>query len=214
MAKKSIAKGHIILLVIVAFLVVAVAVATPTIAYYIRKANDVGGDVNLADSGKPTISGNLSIVNGSSFTFNKANDEVNNVSVKVEDKGYPVYVRAYVIITWQMIVKGEPVDHWTQPIVGEDYTIDYNEDGWQKVGMFYYYNKPVASGGTTASFINSCVLLTIANMPEGYSFNVEVIVQTIQAIGTGDNGEFGWREAWNLGDNSGLGWQSTPSTGN
>lgn len=211
MAKKSIAKGHIILLVIVAVLVVAVAVATPTIAYYIRKANDVGGDVDLADSGKPTIIGG-----NSSFTFNKEKEEIKNVSVKVEDEGYPVYVRAYVIVTWQKTVNGEPVDHWTQPEqgTGKDYTISYNETDWQKEGNFYYFKNPVVSGGTTASFIDSCVLLTIANMPEGYSFNVEVIVQTIQAIGTGDNGEFGWREAWNLGDNSGIGWQSTPSTGN
>ena len=177
------------LLIVLAVLMVVVAVAAPTIARYIINANsdiDDGGDYTPAESGDP------------SFSLGDEVNKMENVRIAVEDKGYPVYVRVAIIITWQN-EDGDVL--FPQPIKDEDYTIDINESSWKSVGGFYYFTSPLVSGETDV-LINSCALIEggDADLPDGYVLNVEIIAQTVQAIGSTDNGNVpAWRDAWGIG---------------
>lgn len=210
----------IIALVVLAALIV---IATPTIAYYLLEANSgAGGEEYFpAESGEP------------SFNLDFNNKEMKNVSITVEDNGYPVYVRVAIIITWQKPAEcanpadcdcvdctecvdnvadetvgamecpkcnGEADIYYIAPVQNEDYTIDFNTSGWELVGDYYYCTSPVASGKTTAVLINSCALIESgADIPDGYVLNVEIIVQTVQAIGATDDGNVpAWKDAWKI----------------
>lgn len=104
-----------------------------------------------------------------------------------EDKGYAVYVRAAVVVTWKDKKDGNVLG--TIPAAGTDYTINYNTTDWfQGADGFWYHKTAVASAGDTAVLIESCTAVE-EKTPEGYGLNVEIIAQTIQAIGTTDAGE-------------------------
>lgn len=112
-----------------------------------------------------------------------------NVKVDVGNPGYAVYVRAAVVVTWKD-ENGNVLG--SLPIAGTDYSIDYNEDDWFKAGDgFYYHRAPVAYDGKddtsklTKNLINSCTPIS-GRTPAGYGLNVEIIAQTIQAVGTTD----------------------------
>ena len=79
----------------IALLVVAliVAVAAPTIAYYIRSGGKVEKEYTPAFSNLPTLK----------YSVDSTNPEIANVRVQVEDEGYPVYVRVAIVVTWQML---------------------------------------------------------------------------------------------------------------
>ena len=110
-----------------------------------------------------------------------------NVSVNVGDPGYAVYVRAAVVVTWKD-TNGNVLAQ--APVEGTDYAIDWNVDTatdqdkpWFKHGGFYYYESMVNTNGTTAVLINSCT----PKVNKGdYTLSVEIIAQTIQALGTAD----------------------------
>lgn len=115
-----------------------------------------------------------------------------NVKVDVGNPGYAVYVRAAVVVTWKD-ENGNVLG--SLPIAGTDYSIDYNEDDWFKAGDgFYYHRAPVAYDGKddtsklTKNLINSCTPIS-GRTPTGYGLNVEIIAQTIQAVGTTDAGD-------------------------
>ncbi|MCH5156806.1 MAG: hypothetical protein J1G02_02885 [Clostridiales bacterium] len=215
------------LLITIAVLIAVVAVAAPTIAYYIINANDVADDYTPAEPSDP------------SFHLDFNNKEMKNVSIGVEDKGYPVYVRVAIIITWQKSAEctnptecdcsdcsdciensgtddsestmecpkcnGEVDVFWGQPIEGTDYSISFNTAAWELVDGYYYCTSQVASGQKTGVLINSCALIEggATDVPEGYVLNVEIIVQTVQAIGSTDSGDVpAWQDAWKKGAGS------------
>lgn len=147
-----------------------------------------GGSVSNAFT--PDLETNPSI--NETFTDNVKT----NVSVNVGALDYAVYVRAAIVVTWQ---KTETVDGVEQvhvygqlPVAGTDYSIDLNAGDskpWFQQGDFYYYRQKVDSkepnqAVLTDVLINSCKPLTSA--PTGYSLHVEIIAQTIQAVGTMD----------------------------
>lgn len=103
------------------------------------------------------------------------------------DPGYAVYVRAAVVVTWKAKKDGNVLG--TIPAAGTDYTINYNTTDWfQGTDGFWYHKAAVASAENTTVLINSCTAVE-EKTPEGYGLNVEIIAQTIQAIGTTDAGE-------------------------
>ena len=108
-----------------------------------------------------------------------------NVCVEVGDTKYDVYVRAAVIVTW----KDNDENVYAQaPVLGTDYSMTLNtgdDYDWIKGddGLYYYKTK-VASGAKTSALITSCT--QTAEAPSGYSLHVEIIAQTIQALGTTD----------------------------
>ena len=100
---------------------------------------------------------------------------------------------------------GEQDVYYVLPEKDVDYTIEFNANGWEKIGNYYYCTSSVAGGATTEVLINSCVLLdgAGAEIPDEYVLSVEIIVQTVQAIGSTDTGDVpAWRDAWNIGPES------------
>ena len=191
-SEKPMIKRLLPLLITLAVLAVVTAIAVPTIARYVINANsdnDDGGDYIPAVPSDP------------SFKLDSNNKEMKNVSIAVEDKGYSVYVRVALIISWKNPGDDEDV-FYVQPVKDVDYTIDFNTTGWQMLEDGYYYcTSPVASGKTTDVLIKNCALIEGGgtDVPDGYVLNVEIIVQTVQAIGSTDNGNTpAWQDAWGI----------------
>jgi hypothetical protein len=104
-----------------------------------------------------------------------------NVCVNVGDTGgYSVYVRATIVAVWKNadedVLAAAPA-----------YTLSIGDD-WRLIGDYYYYNTPVESGHPTTTLIESCSPTGPAP-EEGYFLSVEVLAQTIQAVGTTDSGD-------------------------
>lgn len=116
-----------------------------------------------------------------------------NVAVNVGDPGYAVYVRAAVVVTWKDAENGNVLGK--TPVAGTDYSIEYNLTDWfyRESDGFYYHKAPVAYDGTkgsnlTGNLINSCTPIA-GRTPAGYGLNVEIIAQTIQAVGETNTGD-------------------------
>lgn len=127
-------------------------------------------------------------------TFDGINKE--NVTVSVSNTKYAVYVRAAIVVNWEE--NGKDADgkktvtstdtgifHATAPKLDTDYTLNLNDTDWFKGSDGFYYHKAmVNSNGTTEALINSCQ--RVATAPTGYHLDVQIIAQTIQALGTTD----------------------------
>lgn len=110
----------------------------------------------------------------------------NNVKVDIGDPGYAVYVRAAVVVTWKD-KDGNVMG--VSPVAGTDYSITYNTDDWVLgADGFYYHKKAVNTGDDTEVLISTCSPVD-GKTPGGYGLNVEIIAQTIQALGTTDSGD-------------------------
>lgn len=126
-----------------------------------------------------------------------------NVKVDVGNPGYAVYVRAAVVVTWKDVKNGNVLG--SLPIAGTDYNINYNLTDWfyRESDGFYYHKAPVAYDGTegsnlTGNLINSCTPVD-GKTPTGYGLNVEIIAQTIQAVGTTDEDNIpAVKAAWDI----------------
>lgn len=134
----------------------------------------------------------------SNFTPAKDSDPtINDTSfyVNVGDPSYAVYVRAVIVVNWEEDGK-EGTYHATAPVAGTDYTLTLNTSDWfNGSDGFYYHKAMVDSNSTTAKLINSCTAITPGpdvydengNLETDYKLNVQLIAQTIQALGTTDN---------------------------
>lgn len=108
-----------------------------------------------------------------------------NVAVNVGNPGYAVYVRAAVVVTWKdaggNVLAQAPVAK-ADGLASGDYEISYNTADWFEYGGFWYCKSPINSGNTPV-LINSCT----PKVSKGdYTLSVEIIAQTIQALGTTD----------------------------
>ena len=107
-----------------------------------------------------------------------------NVRVNVGNPGYGVYVRAAVVITW----RDDDGNLLAQsPVADTDYTISMG-DGWFSHDGFWYCKTMVKSpdgeeNGISPVLIQTCTARTPKN---GYHLHVEIVSQTIQALGTTD----------------------------
>ena len=110
-------------------------------------------------------------------TFNGT--EKQNVYVDVGNPGYAVYVRAAIVVTWE----DEDGNVYAQAPKETDYTLELGGD-WFKEGNFYYHRKMVPSGEKTGVLIERCAQKSEA--PADYRLHVEIITQTIQALGGTD----------------------------
>lgn len=116
------------------------------------------------------------------------NNEVkSNVKVSVGDPGYAVYVRAAIVVNWKKAEDGNVLGQ--APVLNEDYILTLNETDWFFEDGFYYHKAMVNTGGSTANLITTCQLKDGVTPPQGYDLNVEIIAQTIQALGTTDTGD-------------------------
>ena len=114
------------------------------------------------------------------------NNVKTDVKVDVGDPGYAVYVRAAVVVTWKSSKDGNVLGK--APVAGTDYTIEFGDD-WKYYNGFYYY-KTAVNADETNNLIVSCTPAD-GKTPEGYSLNVEIIAQTIQALGQTDGNSDG-----------------------
>jgi hypothetical protein len=121
--------------------------------------------------------------------------EKKNLSVRVADTGYSMYVRAAIVVNW---VNANGEIYSSAPREGLDYSITLDlANGWSRASDgFYYYQDAVASGQRTGVLITSCTRL-LAPPETGYFLKVEIVAQTIQAAGTTDVGGVTARfDAW------------------
>ena len=87
------------LFIVLLVLVLVVAVATPTIAYYIRSAGKVESEYNPAQPSDPSFKQPKP-----SFRLSSSDEtEIKNLYISVPDQGYPVFVRVAIVITWQKL---------------------------------------------------------------------------------------------------------------
>ena len=194
-------KRTILLNVIIILTLISTVIVSMLFAAYLKRSVEVNNTFKPADSIIPEIV----------ETFKENNNELKeNVYFKVGTTEYPVYVRAAIVITWQdekgvVYYKAPvpPVDKDGNANENPDYSISLNLDDWT-LGPdgFYYYNEVVQSGGNTTNLINKCKQLLPAPV-DGYTLSVEIIVQTIQAVGytdgednTDDENDEGKIPAW------------------
>ena len=123
-----------------------------------------------------------------------------NVAVSPNNPGYAVYIRAAVLINWKNTENGNVLAK--APVEGIDYEVDKGDSGWFEHGGFYYYTDMISDAAEvndqTGNLIDS---ITVKNpAPEdGYTLNVEIITQTIQALGTTDDGDIpAVQNAWGI----------------
>ena len=158
-------------------ILVAALLITGALAYLSASGGTVSNTFSPASDPKPTINENF---NGTTKT---------NVAVNVGDPGYAVYVRAAIVVNWEK-KDSAGTYHATSPVAGTDYTISLNtaaNDPWfLGDDGFYYHKAMVNSGETTADLINTCTVVA-GKAPTGYHLDVQIIAQTIQALGTTDN---------------------------
>ena len=130
------------------------------------------------------------------------NNVKSNVAVDIGTPGYAVYVRVAIVATWQ---KNGAI-HWEKPVGGTvddtdiDYVLDWNDADWfyNPNDGFYYCKAMVNSGQDTAVLIKECYQKQKG--PDGYSLHVEIIAQTIQALGSTDDGDTpAVTDAWGVG---------------
>lgn len=186
--KKSRITWWSLLLIVLA----AVAAVTVTVSALYIKYDKIENTFTPAESKLPTVV----------EEFNK--DVKENVYFTVGDTGYPVYVRAEIVITWK---DKDGVVYFADPVKDTDYEIELNDTDWILVDGYYYYVdsaskdvlRVVESGGKTGFLVIKCAPLADANQPDGYTLSVEIIVQTVQAIGQTDgptNVVDAWQDAW------------------
>ena len=133
------------------------------------------------------------------FTTNGNNNLVKeDVYVNVGNPGYAVYVRALIVVSWQD--KSGNI-YWETPKVS-DYSLTLNTTDWFEEGGFYYLYYKMVDGVSgypnTAVLIQECYQTAEPPVP-GYTLHVEIVAQTIQAVGTTDVGDVpAVTDAWKI----------------
>ena len=177
-------------------IVMLIAASVITIyAYLSASTGALKNEFELSATAQPSISED----------FNDAKTLKQKVCVDVGNPGYAVYVRAAIVVTW----KDESGNVYAQaPVLDTDYSMTLktgDDDGWIKGDDGFYYHKTmVAYDGTTPDSSKTSILIEtcqqLAAAPtENYSLHVEIIAQTIQALGTtDDDGTPAVEDAWGV----------------
>lgn len=154
------------------------SLGTGTVAAYLSYATKpVTNTFQAAQSVVPSVQETFNDKVKTNVSINVGNTSVNN------DAGYSVYVRAAVIVTWKDSA-GDVLGK--VPVEGTDYEISFNKNDWFLEGDYWYHREAVNSQRNTGNLITSCKMKEGAVVPEGYTLNVEILAQTIQALGTTD----------------------------
>lgn len=141
-----------------------------TAAFLKWKSQNVSNNFNSARSVDPEII----------ETFE--NNVKSDVKIKIPETGYSVYVRAAIVITWKN-AEGKILSQ--PPAENVDYILSIG-GSWEKdTDGFYYYKQAVSSGEETDNLINECKP-SKDSPAEGYTLDVQIIAQTIQAAGRTD----------------------------
>lgn len=158
--------------------ILLVVLVVSALAYLSASTGSLTNTFNPAGETDPTIN----------ETFE--NNVKTNVAVNVGNPGYAVYVRAAIVVNWEEDGK-EGTYHATAPVAGTDYAINLNiadDDPWFLGSDGFYYHKAMVNSGATSNLIETCEVVA-GKAPTGYHLNVEIVAQTIQALGTTDVGD-------------------------
>ena len=180
-------------IVLIAVLVLA-TVTGWIVASYLTRTEALDNTFTHADSVTPTIYED----------FDQQNLK-KDVYFGVGETDYPVYVRAKIVFNWQRVNEldenGHDIVYMAAPVMGRDYTMELNENDWiLESDGFYYYPEIVYSNDSTPNLVEQILQLSTAQPPEGYRLNVEILVQTVQAVGsTDDEAEIpAYQDAWGV----------------
>lgn len=178
------------ILLVVLLAIAAMIATTVVVAKYQKKTDEVKNSFLPAVTEMPPIVEDFDHVvkKDVSFKVNKDNSPTE----------YPVYFRVAIVVTWK---NAEEIVYYIPPVKGTDYRLDLKldpESKWvEKNDGYYYYTIPVASDGQTDVLIKLCEQLSTAEPPAGYTLSVDVIVQTVQAVGYTDDDRYeAWEDAW------------------
>lgn len=154
---------------LIAAAVLALTVSS-VLALYKKQTDTVENTFAAADTAIPVITEEFS------------GDLKEDVCIRIEDKGYPVYIRCAVVVCWK---DADGNLHSRIPVPDTDYLLEIGGDWTLRADGLYYYKDPVQAG-ETSPLINTCKPL--ADPPEtGYQLSVEILSQTIQAVGSSDD---------------------------
>ena len=187
-------------LVIAACAALVLALGAITVfAYLSGMSGSVNNTLQADVDPDPVINEEIVPTSGPGYPIKK------DVSVSVGDNDYTVYVRAAIVVTWakeDVDDNGNPVllVHSDVPVRGIDYTLELNSESgdldknqW-RLGTdgYYYYTSPVEGNGETGVLIRSATQVweSGSSYPvrdDGYVLRIEIVAQTIQAIGTTDD---------------------------
>ena len=151
----------------------------PAIAYFVKYSDEKEHTLYPAISEDPVID---------------EGDDIPFDSIDVGDPGYPVYVRATILVTWQT---QDGTVYFMAPKEDTDYELSLNDDWIEGDDGIYYYGayygadrvlKAVESGERISAPITSVRKLTEVR-EKGYFLHVELLVETIQAVGWTDEDE-------------------------
>ena len=160
---------------LISFVLLLAAGIGSVYAYLSAKADGPHHTFTIAGTQNPEVS--------VSVTQEQPSESIATASVDVPSAGYEVYVRAIVVVNW---IKDGAICATPD---GASYEV--TADRWTQHGDFYYYNQAVDS------LIDSFEV-TYSNI-DGYDVQVQVICQTIQAVGTVDGDtDAAVFEAWDV----------------
>lgn len=142
-----------------------------------------------------------------------ANNVKSDVKVDVGNPGYAVYVRAAIVVTWE---DSNGNTYSQRPVASTDYRMQWNATDWfyNTTDGFFYHKAMVADNGTAGSSLTSVLIRECVQLQEGpliqedgterYQLHVEIIAQTIQALGTtdGENPVPAITDAWGIAVNN------------
>lgn len=117
-----------------------------------------------------------------------------NVTIK-NTGDIPAYIRAAVIINWAD-ANGNVYGGGT-PAEGTDYTAPVLQNGWIKVGDYYYYTSAVPAGSSTGTLFAPIEQLKTCK-DTNYGLQITILADGIQADGVGSNGKTPMEDAWGV----------------
>lgn len=188
MSEKRRSRTRKVVILLASIILLVIMATGVTIAYMFLDTNGVTNTFTAAGETNPTIL----------ESFVEKGYEKSNVRVDVGDLNYAVYVRAKVVINWSD-EKGEVLAIIPSVEKG-DYTITYDTTGkWFYCSSdgFWYYKSPVTDDNTTA-LVELCRPQKPAPI-SGYTLQVDILTQTIQAAGTTSDGTPAVTDAWGIG---------------
>lgn len=115
-------------------------------------------------------------------------------NVTIQNTGdVDAYIRATVIANWVDAggaVYPETLEQDT------DYTLNTGSD-WKRNGDYWYYKSAVPSKGSTTNFIDYCAPVK-EQQPSGYTLQITVLADAVQADGVDSDGEKAVVKAWGV----------------
>ena len=113
-----------------------------------------------------------------SFVEDKGELVKSNVQIK-NNGNIDAYIRAAVIINWAD-ANGNVYGGGT-PVEGTDYTAPELQNGWIKVGDYYYYTSAVPAGSSTGTLFAPIEQLTTCK-DTNYGLQITILADGIQSV--------------------------------